>query len=100
MTSLVEQSSNEIVGRSSILSSGAAAELETMTEDRKEEEKENKEDGTMSEESKAIWVSLFLILSQLELLTSKNKLNSMPYFTRLIKADYVGFEPTTSATIF
>jgi hypothetical protein len=26
-----------------------------------------------------------------------NKLNSMPYFTRLIKMDRVGFEPTTSA---
>jgi glycosylphosphatidylinositol transamidase (GPIT) subunit GPI8 len=29
--------------------------------------------------------------------TIQNKLTSMQYFTRMIKVDYVGFEPTTSA---
>jgi hypothetical protein len=29
---------------------------------------------------------------------NQNELNSIPYFTRLIKVDRVGFEPTTSVS--
>jgi len=33
-------------------------------------------------------------------INSYNELNLMPYFPRMIKMDWVGFEPTTSAMLY